>query len=182
MPGTQKLTSERLILRPLQANDVSMMFHNWASDPRVTKYLTWPAHESIEITKKSLKIKKSLYQQPDYYDWGIVLKENDELIGTISVVNQDPNIKLMELGFCIGYDWWGNGYTPEALKLVIDYLFHHSDVNRIEIVHDCRNVNSGKVIKKCGLTYEGTLRQRGMNSSGICDEAMYSLLREDYFK
>ncbi|USS90477.1 GNAT family N-acetyltransferase [Fructilactobacillus carniphilus] len=182
MSGTQKLTSERLILRPLQESDTAMMFYNWASDPRVTKYLTWPAHESIEMTKESLKIRQPWYQQPDYYDWGIVLKENGELIGTVSVVNQDQHVKLMEFGFCIGHDWWGNGYTPEAVKLVIAYLFQNSDVNRIEIIHDRRNVNSGKVIKKCGLTYEGTLRQRGLNTSGVCDEAIYSLLREDYCK
>ena len=50
----------------------------------------------------------------------------------------------------------------------------------IESRHDPRNTNSGKVMEKCGLKYEGTLRQSDINNQGICDAAWYSLLKEDY--
>ena len=50
--GTRPLETERLILRRYTAGDAQEMFDHWACDPEVTKYLTWQAHESEEITNK----------------------------------------------------------------------------------------------------------------------------------
>lgn len=55
------------------------------------------------------------------------------------------------------------------------------DVKRIESRHDPRNPNSGKVMLKCGLTFEGTLHNADINNQGICDASMYALLKEDYY-
>ena len=50
--NNKSLETERLLLRKPKIEDVEPMFNNWASDPEVTKYLTWPAHENIEVTKR----------------------------------------------------------------------------------------------------------------------------------
>lgn len=44
--GTKIIETERLILRPFCEADGEFMFRNWAADPEVTKFLTWPAHEN----------------------------------------------------------------------------------------------------------------------------------------
>ena len=49
--GTQRIETHRLILRPFRPADAEDMFSNWASDPEVTRFLTWPAHSSIEVTR-----------------------------------------------------------------------------------------------------------------------------------
>ena len=49
--GTQKLETERLILRRLTEADAEAMFRNWASDPEVTRFLTWPTHKDVTVTK-----------------------------------------------------------------------------------------------------------------------------------
>ena len=49
--GTMLLETSRLVLRQAVPEDAAAMFRNWASDPEVTKYLTWPAHESISVTE-----------------------------------------------------------------------------------------------------------------------------------
>lgn len=54
--GTVPLETSRLILRAFRASDTSAMFHNWASDEKVTEFLRWPAHKSVETTEKVLKI------------------------------------------------------------------------------------------------------------------------------
>jgi ribosomal-protein-alanine N-acetyltransferase len=54
-------------------------------------------------------------------------------------------------------------------------------MNRIEARHDPRNHNSGKVMAKCGLKYEGTHRESDWNNQGRCDSAMYAILAKDYF-
>ena len=53
--GTQLLETDRLILRRFETGDAEAMFRNWASDPNVTKYLTWPAHTGIGVSKAVLE-------------------------------------------------------------------------------------------------------------------------------
>ena len=120
------------------------------------------------------------YKNPDYYQWAIVLKDIDEPIGSISVVDINEKCEMVTIGYCIGQKWWHQGVTSEAFKAVIDYLFESVEVNRIEAKHDTNNPNSGKVMKKCGLKYEGTLRQAGFNNYGIVDESIYGLLRSEW--
>ena len=88
---------------------------------------------------------------------------------------------MVHIGYCIGRKWWNNGITSEALKELIRFFFEEVCVNRIESRHDPRNPNSGKVMTKHGLKYEGTMRQSDINNQGICDAAFYALLSEDYF-
>ncbi|MBQ2978135.1 MAG: GNAT family N-acetyltransferase, partial [Clostridia bacterium] len=107
--GTQKLETERLILRPFSMYDVSAMYRNWASDDQVTKFLTWPAHESEEITRMILSDWLTHYQEENYYHWGIELKELGEVIGSLAVVAIRENIGEAEIGYCLGKEWWGNG-------------------------------------------------------------------------
>ncbi|WEV58165.1 GNAT family N-acetyltransferase [Ligilactobacillus acidipiscis] len=159
-----------------------MMFNNWASDARVTKYLSWSPHNSLATTEKGLLKRQNNYVHNNYYDWGIVIKKSAELIGTITVVGQQPAIKSMKIGYCIGYNWWGNNYATEALQKIIFYLFNTTNVNRIEATHDARNAASGKVMQKSGMSYEGTLRQAGKNNLGLCDEKSYSILRKEYYQ
>ena len=67
----------------------------------------------------------------------------------------------------------------EALKAVTDFMFDTVEVNRVESRHDPRNPNSGKVMQKCGMKYEGTLRSADRNNQGICDACYYALLRSE---
>ena len=157
------------------------MFQNWASDDEVTKYLTWPTHSSVSVSQTVINLWLEQYQKPDHFSWAIVLKELGEPIGSIGPVEQRDDIKMAHIGYCIGRKWWHKGYTSEALKELIRFFFEEVGVNRIESRHDPRNPNSGKVMLKCGLYYEGTMRQSDINNQGICDAVRYVLLAEDYF-
>lgn len=88
----------------------------------------------------------------------------------------------IHIGYCIGSKWWNQGFTSEALDAVISYFFEQVGVKRIESQHDPNNPNSGKVMKKCGMTYEGTLRKADFSNRGIVDACMYAILKEEYFK
>lgn len=179
--GTVKLKTKRLILRKLEISDAKEMFNNWASDEDVTKYLTWKAHKNIEDTKEILNDWAKSYSKQDFYQWGIVLKETKELIGTIGVVDNKENRLISVIGYAIGKKFWGNGYVTEALNEVIDFLFTETNVNRIEAVHDVENTASGKVLLKCNLKFEGILRDRGLNNdAALIDLAIYSIIRQDF--
>lgn len=180
--GTVILETERLILRPFVGEDVASVFRNWTSDTKVTEFLRWPTHRDISITQKIVDEWIKNYQDLSFYQWAIVLKEINEPIGTISVVDMDEKTMKVHIGYCIGSQWWHLGYTSEAFLRLISFFFEEVKVNRIESQHDPANINSGKVMEKCGLIYEGTLRQADWNNKGIVDACLYGMLAHDYFK
>ena len=177
--GTQRLETDRLILRKFVIEDAEAMYNNWASDEEVTKYLTWPAHLNVDISRSVIMDWIDSYSDENYL-WAIVPKDNgDEPIGSISVVDMKEEVSMVHIGYCIGKAWWHKGFMSEALKAVMDFLFDVVDVQRIESRHDPRNPNSGKVMKKCGMKYEGTLRCSDRNNQGICDACYYGLLKSE---
>ena len=177
--GTKTLETARLILRRAQLSDAQAMFDNWASDPEVTKYLTWPTHENVAATRWVLENWNGQYDNDECYLWLITLKGEDLPIGSISVVSLDNRIRNAEIGYCIGGAWWHRGFTSEAMRAVIDYLFDEVGMNRIEARHDPRNPHSGEVMRKCGMQYEGTARAADRNNQGICDACHYAILASE---
>lgn len=178
--GTKQLETNRLILRRFTMDDVQDMYSNWASDPEVTKYLTWPAHSDIGVTRMVLSDWVSNYESDDYYQWAIVPKEYGRPVGSIAVVSHNDLLQLVHIGYCIGKEWWHKGIVSEAVAGLIRFFFEEVGVNRIEARHDPNNPYSGGVMRKCGMKYEGTLRQFDRNNQGICDASWYAILRSEY--
>lgn len=176
--GTQTIETSRLILRKAKIEDAEAMFCNWANDPEVTKFLTWPTHGTIEITEKVLASWVDSYQRDDYYQWMIVLKETEEPIGSI-MASTVGRAQSAHIGYCIGKAWWYQGIMSEALQAVMDFLFDTVGHHRVEAMYDSNNPNSGKVMVKCGMKFEGTLRQADRNNQGICDACYYGLLASE---
>lgn len=178
--GTQRIETDRLILRRYKIEDADAMYKNWASDSEVTKFLTWQPHSSVEVSRGIIENWLKEYSNKKYYHWAIVLKDNgNEPIGGISVVHMNEDISMVHIGYCLGRAWWRRGIMSEALKAVTDFMFDTVEVNRVEARHDPRNPNSGKVMQKCGMKYEGTLRSADRNNQGICDACYYALLRSE---
>lgn len=178
--GTKELQTSRLLLRPCRESDAEAMYRNWASDPEVTRYMTWQAHESIEATREICALWEKESVRQDFYQWAIVLKELDEPIGSISVVRINEKYAWAELGYCIGRAWWGQGITAEALRAVIKYLLREVGFRQVIAEHDVNNPNSGKVMRKAGMKQEGILRRCGSNNADpCCDLAVYSILAEE---
>ena len=176
--GTQTIETPRLLLRKARIEDAEPMFRNWANDAEVTKFLTWPADGSIEVSERVLASWVDCYQKDDYYQWMIVLKEINEPIGSI-MASTVGRAKCAHIGYCIGRQWWHQGIMSETLKAVMDFLFDAVGYHRVEAMHDPNNPHSGGVMKKCGMKYEGTLRQADRNNQGICDASYYGILKSE---
>ncbi|MBQ8862856.1 MAG: GNAT family N-acetyltransferase [Clostridia bacterium] len=180
--GTVQIESERLILRRFNENDIAPSFRNWTASEKVTEFLRWSPHESAEETERILGSWIKKYENPAFYQWAIVPKELGEPIGTISVVGIKEKADTIHIGYCIGEAWWHKGYTSEAFAAIIPFFFEEVKVNRIESQYDPNNPNSGRVMRKCGLKYEGTLRKADWSNKGIVDACMHAILAEDYYK
>lgn len=148
--GNKTIETRRLVLRKFTLSDAEPMYRNWASDPEVTRYLLWPAHESEEETKGILKGWIAAYEKPGKYEWCIELKEIGEAIGSIGVVMVNEKVQSMEVGYCLSCDYWHKGIMSEALSAVVEYLTNEVGARRIQARCDTRNPYSAKVMEKCG--------------------------------
>lgn len=117
----KNIETEKLILRELKETDLEDIYHNWASNDEVTKYLEWNTHETIEITKIVLNGWLKAYETKPCYRYGIVNKETNELMGMIDVV-KFINDNEPFIGFSLGRKYWNQGYMSEALTSLLKQL------------------------------------------------------------
>lgn len=178
--GAQNIETERLLLRKFKTEDAQMMFDNWAKDPENVKYLSWQAHRNVNDTYTILDKWLEEYKNANCYRWCITLKDTSEVIGGIDVIKIIENRSTCEIGYVVTKKLWKRGIMTEALSAVIKYLFIKVNFNRIQLRHLTENPASGKVMLKCGLKFEGILRQYGLKNNGEhCDSAIYSILRSE---
>lgn len=149
------LQTERLILRPFESSDAQAMYEGWASDPEVTKYLTWNTHKDIEDTKFILNKWIEEYEKPERLNFAIEEKESHKLIGGIDVVGYLDGVNgTPVIGYNLSKEYWNKGYMTEACKCLLEYLFEKG-YEKVKIDVFKENRASQRVIEKCGGIYQG---------------------------
>lgn len=178
--GTKRLETERLVLRKFESGDSEAFFLNWGSDPLVTQFLSWKTHETVQDSAAVIQNWLNQYESTNYYNWAIVLKENHKPIGNITVVKLDEKSFSCEIGYCIGSVYWNRGFVTEAFTKIIAFLFEEVGLNRVSARHNVLNPASGKVMEKCHLVYEGTLREASFKKGTFQSLAVYSILKSEW--
>ena len=146
------LETERLILRPLSIADLEAVF-KWSGDPRVNKYMIYPLYKSIEDGREWLE---SLYKDDDKKDFGFVLKETGELVGSGGIYYH-PDKKVWGIGYNLSYDYWNRGLVTEAMQKIISWARENFEVHCIAGTFAIENIGSQRVMEKLGMTfYEDT--------------------------
>lgn len=177
--GTRELRTDRLTLRRFVLSDADVMFQNYAADGRVARFLSWEPYESVEGVHAFLARLIEEYRCKDYYHWA--MEWEGQIIGSISVTELDEKNGCCEVGYCIGYGYWNRGFTSEALKAVMGFLFLDVNMHRIIAKHDGENSASGAVMKKCGMAYEGRLREHYCRHDGSYGDALvYGILKKEF--
>ncbi|MDE6585361.1 MAG: GNAT family N-acetyltransferase [Clostridia bacterium] len=176
--GTQTIETERLILRKFKLSDAQNMFDNYAGKEKVTEYLCWPHYENVEGVKSYLSdFVLPEYEKENTYRWAIVWKESNEVIGCIDVCASDERRRCAELGWVLGDNYWGRGIMPEAAKRVLELLFSVG-YERIQAKHHVENPKSGRVMKKIGMQYEGTLKKSGIfKDNNLVDCCVWAIVK-----
>lgn len=99
--GTQNIETDRLLLRKFEITDAPKIFDNWAKDPDNVKYLSWQAHKNIDKTYKVLNKWLEEYKNQNYYRWCIALKNTNEAIGSIDVIEIIEIRSTCEIGYVV---------------------------------------------------------------------------------
>lgn len=175
--GTQKIETERLILRKNELKDAQELFE-LLSDQEILKYLTGiPKYTGVEMAEDYIgKRLAEKYKRDDCYEWAIVEKTSNKFIGKISVFEQDEERRKANLAWYISPLFRNKGYMTETVKAVVKFL-QKVGFERIEAYAHTENLASQRVMEKCGFIYEGTLRKYDYERNGdLYDVKMYSIV------
>lgn len=174
-----RLDTERLILRKLTMHDAEDIY-SYSRDPEVARHVLWDAHRSIGESRAYLRYMLRKYRMTEAASWGIEWKETGRIIGTIGFMWIQDDNRAAEVGYSLSRTYWGKGIMTEALAAVIEYGFGALRLNRIEAIHELSNPASGAVMRKCGMTCEGTMREKLFNKGKYVDVDLYAILRKDF--
>lgn len=145
------IETKRLLLR-LWSEDDAEALYKYASDGRVSEMALWPRHTSVDMSREVIRD----FFKPNPYTFAIVLKETDEPIGCIGLVptgeeHFKPLTNEREVGYWIGYPYWGKGLTTEALSALIVFCRDSLHLDYLMITTDAKNIASQRVAEKCGF-------------------------------
>lgn len=174
-----RLSTERLLLRPLESADAQALFAVF-SDTKVMRYWSGVAWDSIDKADETIARYSKALAENESLGLGIVDSQTDELIGTCSLFHLDEQSRRAEIGYGIASASWGKGYMHEALTALINYGFDALNLHRMEADTDPRNTASRRCLERLGFVNEGLLRERWIVNNEICDTSFYGLLRSDW--
>lgn len=184
--GTVTLETERLVLRRFTMEDIEQIYNNCWSEYEVWKWTNYEPMYFVEdvINTAEMFTDKwfAAYDKPNRYSWAIQLKSTGEVIGRFFGMHPDDRLNQIELAYEIGQKWWNQGLMTEAVKKVIDFFFNEVCFNRIQSHHAVENPASGKVMQKCGMSYEDIMRQACKCNNGLFDKVNYAMLADEYMK
>ena len=178
--GTNTIETERLILRRFKYEDNASMRKNWIADEKIQTMYSEPVYSTAEEVKELLDKYIGSYERDDYYRWAVVEKSSGECIGQIAYFLVDSKNHFAEIEYCIGAAFQGKGCATEAAKAVIAYGFDSINLHKVQICTKTINKPSKRVIEKCGLTYEGTLRDYFYMNGEYVGRLYFSILRDEY--
>ena len=151
------LETPRLILKKIVPENARDMYA-YASDPDITKYLTWSCHSSLKETERYIKLLQKKYDAGVFNDWGVTLKENGRFIGTCGYTSFDFDERKAEIGYVIAKDCHGHGYAPEAARRIMKFGAETFGLVGYFAKMIEGNDASMSVMKKCGMVFDGVYK------------------------
>lgn len=173
------LETPRLRLRKLSMRDAQDIY-DYSRDPEVARYVLWEAQRNPSEARSYVRYMLRKYRMGEPASWGIELKAERRVVGTIGFMWIQRENAAAEVGYSLSRAHWNRGIMTEALNAVLEYGFRGMNLNRIEAQHETGNPASGAVMRKCGMRREGLLRQRLLNKGKFVDVELYAILRSDY--
>lgn len=152
MVDVRVMTGRRVVLRAPGLDDAEELFASVASDPEVTRYVTWMPHPDVDETRRVIA---ELFNAGKERTWLIELRETGEIIGTCGF--QAVKSHVREFGYVLGRRWWGQRLISEVVDLLLAEMTSDPAVRRISAVCHVDNTRSARVLERAGLTLEARL-------------------------
>lgn len=170
------IETKRCQLRLFKETDLND-FYTYAKVEGVGERAGWFHHRSIDETKAVLA---HFIEQKDVF--AIVLKEQNKVIGSIGLHDREKNPKVLELGYVLSKDYWGQGLMTEAVQGILDYAFTVLDLEAITCGHFIENKASQRIIEKVGFMFIESGKYYSKNMNQEFDHKKYLLSKERYLR
>jgi RimJ/RimL family protein N-acetyltransferase len=175
------IEASRVSLRWLTEPDIDALYRIF-SDEEVMRYWSTPAIPDRVAAAGILREVHDGFRNRAMLKWGVALRTDDSIIGTVTLYNISLDHRRAEMGYALGRANWGQGYMHEALRALLGFSFSVLDLHRIEADVDPRNAASIRTLERLGFQREGYLRERWQVNGEIQDALFYGLLRPDWEK
>jgi ribosomal-protein-alanine N-acetyltransferase len=154
------LETERLYLRPFQQSDAAAYARIVFSNADVMRYLNASGSTPPNPLKRAKAVideRQFEWHQRGYGAWALVHRETSALMGHAGLFHIEGT-QIVEIGYALGQNYWGQGYATEAAIAVRDYAFTHVEkVQRDGLIAIAfpQNVPSLRVMEKMGMVDQG---------------------------
>ncbi len=155
-----RLETERIILRPLEMDDVSDLLE-YQSDAQTVAFIPWPQRtreQVIDALVKSIAA-TDFEKDEDYKLFAWVLKDSGKVIGQSNISIKSKAHQRAEIGWVINPVYSGEGYAFEATKALISLAFTELGFRRVIAYIDQRNTRSIVLANKLGMRLEASYRE-----------------------
>ena len=175
-----ELKTERLILRPVEEKDAEAIF-NYRSDSIVNQYQGWIPESLNDVHSFINKVSPEINIVDTWYQFVIIKKENNELIGDIGIHFLDSDKKQVEIGCTLDKNQQGKGYATEALKETMNYLFNKLNKRRVIGSIDPKNMKSIELVERLGFRKEEAHFKESILINGEwVDDIVYAMLKSEW--
>jgi ribosomal-protein-alanine N-acetyltransferase len=151
----------RLILRPLSSGDIGVL-HSIYQVEGVLRFFPNPLAPSIEKVERFISLQQTHWEKHGYGNWGLLPDGETEIIGWAGL-QYLPELDETEVGFLLARPFWGKGYATEAAQASLHLGFTDLDLDYIIALVHPDNLASQRVIEKCGMAYQYSIRLWGID-------------------
>ena len=175
------LENERVLLRPLQVSDASLLGHYVNEEPDLWQYSLAAITNTIDLEKY---IQAAIEARENKTSYAFIVF--DKLLNTYLGCTRFYDIQLNFQTTQIGYTWyskkcWGTKLNENCKFLLLQLAFDQIGFERVEFRADNNNKRSIAAMQKIGCTVEGVLRNHlPMPNGKRRDSIVLSILKEEW--
>jgi len=178
--GLPVLEGRGITLRELRMSDAKALLALLTTE-EVTRFIS-PPPTTVEGFEKFIAWTIREREAGRYLCFAVVPEGHDTAVGLFQVRQLDPGFDTAEWGFAIGSEYWGSGLFSEGAALVVDFAFDVIGVHRLEARAAVANGRGNGALRKVGAVQEGVLRKSFLRGGKHHDQALWSIVREDWYR
>jgi len=176
--GLPTLTADRLTLRELRTTDGASLFASLTSD-EVARFIS-PPPASIDGFERFIAWTHRQRAAGQFACFAIVPRGSDAAVGLFQVRALEPGFGVAEWGFAMASEYWGSGVFVDGAPRVIEFAFDVVGVHRLEARAAVANGRGNGALRKIGAVMEGVLRRSFLRNGEYHDQALWTILREEW--
>jgi ribosomal-protein-alanine N-acetyltransferase len=174
------LAGRKLTLRELRLSDAPTLLAMLKTE-EVERFIS-PPPTTVAGFERFISWTQRQREAGQYICFGIVPEGMEHAVGIFQVRQLDPTFQTAEWGFALGSAFWGTGLFMEGAGMVIDFVFGTVDVHRLEARAAVQNGRGNGALVKVGAVKEGVLRKSFLRNGEYLDQALWSIVREDWLQ